>query len=261
VDRVSADAQTYDVDLTWLRRGLEEASSAGVAWPHQRQRLADRLSVIAREARAADDATRRAGAARASLASVLAQRSFAPVRGTSWQRTLRQRIRDWLADLAVRAVGRAIGARQVGMVLAWSASMAAIAVLLVWLARIVARQRMERPIGVGPVGHVATPGHVLGMQAAELIRAGHIRDGARLAYRAALHRLAEEGALDLDAARTPRENLRRLAPSHRRAAPLTAMTAAFERIWYGSRQTDEGEGVRLLRLLGDMECLPSDRRH
>jgi hypothetical protein len=49
---------------------------------------------------------------------------------------------------------------------------------------------------------------VLGAQAAQLIRAGRIREGARIAYQAGVSRLIEEGCC---AATTPRRHVNRCA--------------------------------------------------
>ena len=112
---------------------------------------------------------------------------------------------------------------------------------------------------VGPLGVVRPPGRALGLEAASLIRAGQIREGARVAYRAAVSRLDEEGALHIDEARTPREYLRLLPPVHRRHAALSALTTTFERIWYGSRAAAPDEGDKILALLQDLGCLHFDR--
>ena len=112
---------------------------------------------------------------------------------------------------------------------------------------------------VGPLHGHRAPGHVLGLEAAALIRAGRIRDGARVAYRAGVHRLEEEGALRVDEARTPREYVRLLPRVHRRHATLSALTTTFERIWYGSRAAAPDEGDKILALLQDLGCLHADR--
>lgn len=195
--------------------------------------------------------------ARRVLRDVLSDRRFRRAAQASWQTALMRRVRNWLlklADLAQPALGR----RNLAQLFAWTASMGAVAVLLVWLARFAFRRRVEA-LSVATSGQPPAPGHVLAAQAAELIRAGRLRDGARVAYAAALRRLEEQGAIRPDPARTPRETLRVLTPSHRGAAPMAALTSAFERIWYGGRAAAGDEGPRLLGLLRELECLPSDR--
>jgi Domain of unknown function (DUF4129) len=258
-ERVVAGSDTYDVPLDWLRGALEAAPESGAGWSDRRRQLVIRLEGVSAEARLLDDGARSVDAARDVLTNVLADRRYARARTTPWQTVLLERIKQWIADLLLRTVGPGWGPRRLVQVIAWTLSSAAVLVLIVWLTRVSLRRRADRPIGVGPVGAVVPPGHVLALEAVELIRAGRVREGAQVAYRAALRRLEEEGVLRTDAASTPRETLRLVAPTHRRAAPLAALTAVFERIWYGSRPAGHDEGSRLLGLLRDLECLPSDR--
>ena len=204
-------------------------------------------------------AASRHAAARTVLKDVLAQPAFARVSRESWQRRLQDRIRQWLQEITGRVLGPVVGRRGVARVLAWGASIAALLILGVWLVRIAVRRPQHGLSGLGASRPSPQPGHVLGAEAAALIRAGRIREGARIAYRAAIRRLEEEGAFAADPSRTPREHLRLLVPTHRRAAPLARMTAAFETIWYGARPAGVEEGAQLLRLLGELECLPSER--
>ena len=192
------------------------------------------------------------------LREVLSDRRFRSARQASWQGALMQRVRKWLLKLAELAQP-VLGRRSLAQVVAWAASIAAVAVLLVWLARYAFRRRAETPLTVAATSEPALPGHVLAAQAAALIRAGRLREGARAAYAAAVRRLEEEGAIRPDAARTPRETLHVLTPSHRVAAPMAALTSAFERLWYGGRAAAEDEGPRLLSLLRELKCLPFDR--
>ncbi len=257
-ERVASGADSYDVPLGWVRDGLNTADTDRGKWPAVRQELVTQLHVLAREADALGRTPRLDGPARDTLASVLSQASFRRLRKASWQAALRQRIAEWLADIWERSLGRRVGQRNLAQIAAWAASGAAILVLFVWLARLARRHRTEQPLTVGPI-NVAAPGHVLGLEAAALLRAGRLREGARAAYRAGVRRLEEEGAFRADAARTPREYVHLLPLSHRRRAPLSALTSAFERIWYGDRVPAPDEGTRLLAILQELECLPSDR--
>lgn len=196
--------------------------------------------------------------ARRVLREVLSDRRFRRARDASWQTALMERVRRWLlklADLAQPALGRG----NLGQFVAWAASIGAVAVLLVWLMRFALRRRVDAPLNVAASREPPPPGHVLAMQAAGLIGAGRLREGARAAYGAALRRLEEEGTIRPDPARTPRETLRVLTPSHRVAAPMTALTSAFERIWYGGRPAAADDGPRLLALLRELKCLPFNR--
>ena len=255
---VAAGGEAYDVKLEWLRAAPPTSSDLRPGSP-RRGDVVQRLRAMAREARARETAPRQDAGAREILSSVLAQKRFARARASSWQADLQRRIARWLTDLWAKTFGRAAGQRTIAQAVAWAASLAAIVVLVIWLVRVSSRRRDERPISVGPLHGHRAPGHVLGLEAAALIRAGQIRDGARVAYRAGVHRLEEEGALRVDEARTPREYVRLLPRAHRRHATLSALTMTFERIWYGARAAAPDEGDRILALLQDLGCLHADR--
>jgi hypothetical protein len=192
------------------------------------------------------------------LHRVLSDRRFARARTVSWQAMLQRRVRDWLARVLSR-VSPVLGGRRPVQVLAWMAAAAAILVLILRLLRLSLDRRAAPAVDTGPVLPPPTPGHVLAAEAAALIRAGRIREGARSAYAAAVRRLEEDGAIRRDPSRTPRETLRVLPIAHHRAVPMAALTAFFERVWYGGRAAGAGDGSHLLALLRDLECLPSDR--
>jgi hypothetical protein len=198
-------------------------------------------------------------AARATLHEILSQRAFASARTDSWITSLRRRFEEWLVDLWRRRFGGRVAGRGFARGLAWIASIAAVIALLIWLGRMTLRARAEAPLAIGARAPQRRAGRDLALEAAALIDAGRTRDAARVAYRAAVHRLEEDGAFRVDETRTPREYLRLLPPPHRRRAPLASLTAAFERLWYGSRVASEEDGRQIVALLQELECLSPDR--
>lgn len=258
--RVTQGTETIDVSLAWLRTALSAARGNADEWAKRRADHAARLRAMGREAGAsAQGPAATTGDARAALERVLADRAFRRAREQSWQAQIGERIKEWLAGLWDRTLGRRVGQRTLAVVLAWVASIGAIVVLLVWLARLTARRRAEAAVDMGSMTPRRAAARVLALEAASLAGAGRIREAARVAYRAAVHRLDEEGALKVDETRTPREYLRQLPSPHRRREAFAALTAAFERIWYGSRAADPAEGPRIVALLQDLECLSRDR--
>jgi hypothetical protein len=257
--RVARDGVPIDVPLAWLRTVLSGASANAEEWERRRAGHAARLRAVAREAAAPSaDRPASAPAARAALDGVLADRAFQRARAPTWQAQLMERVKEWLARLWLRTLGRRVGERSLAVVLAWTLSIAAIAVLLVWVARLGARRRADAPLEMGSMTPRRAAARVLALEAAALARDGRVRESARVAYRAAVHRLDEEGALEVDDARTPREYLRQLPAPHRRREAFAALTAAFERIWYGSRAPAPGDGPAIVALLQDLECLSRD---
>jgi len=257
--RVIGEHGSYEVNLRWLRAELCNPALTDDVWETARNRMAGRLRAMAREASLPATASRSDVNARDTLNRILAQRAFTRSRVESWQAIFMRQVRDWIAKIWQRTLGRAIGARTLATGLAGAAAAAAVLVLIVWLLRLSSQRRAERPISIGPMGVARLPGHVLGEQAAVLIGQGDIREGARLAYQAALSRLHEEGALRADDARTPRESLRLLPDPHRRRPALARLTAIFERAWYGARAPAAESGDEILRLLRELECLSFDR--
>ena len=193
------------------------------------------------------------------LKQVLSQRSFQRARADSWQTVLQRRVSEWIRDLWDSTFGRRIGTRTAAQGLAILLALAALAVLVAWLVRLASRERRARPLTIGSIDAPRLPGHILGQQAAALIRGGNLREGARLAYRAALSRLEEEGALRGDDARTPRESLRLLPSGHRRRPPFARLTSIFEGVCYGRRGDDASAGTAILDTLHELECLSFDR--
>jgi len=222
-------------------------------------RAAAQVRAAAREAELASQPVDFPPHAHDVLDGILAEPAFKRARVESWQSALKRRFQVWLADVWDRTIGTRIGRRRAAEVLAWSAAAGALLVLVVWLIRLTSRQRAERPVSMGTIEIPRLPGHVLGAQAAALIRAGRIREGARIAYQAGLSRMIEEGAMRANDTQTPRESLRQLPRGHRRRQTFAALTAMFERAWYGSRAPDVAAGETILTLLEDLQCLSFDR--
>lgn len=199
------------------------------------------------------------GAARAALHDVLSQRAFSHARGESWIAQFRRRSEEWLTDLWARLFGNRFARPSATRVFAWIVSIAAVCVLIVWLWRVARRSRDAEPFELRAPGREERAWRDAAQQAVELIRAGRIREGARVAYGAAVRRLEEDGAFTHDPTRTPREYLRLVPGQHRRRPALSALTTAFERIWYGSRDVSADEGRDIVMLLQELECLPREQ--
>lgn len=198
-------------------------------------------------------------AARSVLHEVLSQRAFSHAKGEAWTTQFRRRLGEWLTDLWARLIGTRFVRPSAARALAWIASVAAVCVLIVWLWRVARRNRRADAFELDTPVQEARAWRALAQQAVELIRDGQIREGARLGYRAAVQRLVEDGAFTQDATRTPREYLRLVPEQHRRRPALSALTAAFERMWYGSRAASAAEGRDIVLLLQELECLPREQ--
>jgi hypothetical protein len=206
-----------------------------------------------------DQTTDDRSVARAVLNDVLSQRAFANVHSKAWSMEFRRRLREELTNLLTRLFGNRIARPSAARALAWLASAAAVCVLIVWLWRVQRRSRPPGPIQLHTPVRDQREWRALAQQAVDSIRAGRTREGARLAYQAAVQRLEEDGAFPHDAARTPREYLRLMPLQHRRRPALAMLTAAFERIWYGSGTASTAEGRDIVTMLQELECVPREQ--
>ncbi len=197
-------------------------------------------------------------AARAVLHDVLSQRAFAGARHESWSMGLHRRFEKWLTDLWARLLGSRFGRPSAARVVAWIVSIGAMCVLIAWLWRAARRNRHGDAFQLDAPAREERGWRMLAEQALDLIGTGRTREGARLAYRAAVQRLEDDGAFAHDATRTPREYLRLIPEQHRRRPALSTLTAAFERLWYGSRDASADEGREIVRILQELECLPRE---
>jgi hypothetical protein len=198
-------------------------------------------------------------AARTVLHDVLSQRAFSHAKGQTWATGIRRWVEDLLTAWWPRVMGSRFARPSALRAVAWIASILALGVLMGWLWRIVKRSRTATPFELQVPVRDERRWRALAQEAVDLIRAGQIRDGARLAYRAAVQRLEEEGAFTHDTTRTPREYLQLVPARHRSRPALATLTRAFERIWYGARAASADEGREIVTLLQDLECLPREQ--
>lgn len=258
VERIELDGQYYECHLDWLKEPLRTIARTPARWPALRDDLTETLGAMRADLLAAsgvqasqDPAPRRA------LTAVLSQRGFTRARRDDWQEALESRIEQWLSGLWAKTLGRRVGRRTIAVIVAWVAAAAALIVLMLWIGRATVRRRLEEPLGIGTVAARRAAARELAIEAASLVRAGRTRDAVRVAYRAAVSRLEEEGALRSDEARTPREYLGTLPAQHRRRPTLARLTVAFERTWYGVRAAPD-VGAEIITILQDLECLSRD---
>lgn len=252
---IEHDGQRFEVPAVWLRRELNTIDPKW--WPRTRSRLAERLKAMAAEGERLVQVApaRDSAAARAALDRVLAGPEFRRLRAESALDALRARVSETLLRWWQRLRGSGVASRDLAVVLAWTASLAALALLTAWLIRTVRRSTLGSPMYVPGSGALTLSARAWAKQARA---AADPREVARCAYRAAVRRLEEEGAWRADAARTPREYRRLLPATHARRPAVQDVTARFEEIWYGARPATEDDRRMLLSRLVELECLPAE---
>lgn len=257
--RIEVRGVLYDVDLEWAGGPLRAAAADPRRWPDARATVRAGIQRVRREAATAvsSEPPDRDNARRA-LDVVLRDRRFGRGRATDWRTLFSEAAIRWIRRLWNASLGARVGTRTLGGVLAWVLAVGAILALLVSLLNADRRRRREAALSIGRVDVRSAGGRELALEAVALVREGRFREAIRVAYRAAVRQLEEEGAWRADATRTPREYLGLLPGSHRRRPVLSRLTRAFERTWYGARPGSSADGAEILACLAELECLPRD---
>jgi hypothetical protein len=247
---VTDGERRFVVRAAWLRDGLRAAASTGDADSR-------RKAVVTIERLLADLDRYRAAppdyaGERRLRDRILARREFAGLHGPTWFDRLKQRA----TELLLRLLSRIFGSSSFPVVAA------TVVYALVALALLVSATwiyRTLRRTAVAPVVPDVVP-----VSAREwtawLTDARRAADGAdwrgaiHLAYWAGISYLESLRLWPPDRARTPREYLRLLPPDSQYRTPLSALTSAFEPVWYGRRPATAEEFSRTLADLEHLGC-------
>ncbi len=136
------------------------------------------------------------------------------------------------------------------------------AVLVVFaVARFVSRIQRDPTLDPGLSGATGRAPREWLAEAEAHERAGEWREALRCRYRLLLARLAARGLVDEIPGRTSGEYLAEATAALPAAAPdLRAVTAAFERVWYGDFPSDAGEVRRVAEAVDRVDALASGGR-
>ena len=225
-----------------------EPEKAGAA----AQKLHDRVRLLSDETKGYTG-RRTVEAESRRLRDILARREFRSVSGpTIWDR-IRQRILTWMLEILDRIFGSQ-AVPVIGKVVVWVAIVAAVALLSLWVWRLLSRGASVLSIATDVAAVSAKPWHEWLAEARAAAQRGDWRDGVRLAYWAGISNLESRGLWLPDRARTPREYLRMISDSSEFRTPLQMLTQVFERIWYGRRPASADAFSQMLAELARMGC-------
>ena len=243
------------VDAGWIRQELTGATAD--TWRSIRQRVADRLDVIRREA---DGARTPAGGDPASvLAATLATPEFQRAQSSNRIEQLKARIAEWILRLFTRLFGGAIGSSTLAKAFAWIAGAIALIALTMWLARVMTRRVPATRLELDQAPPRA-PARDWALRALTAARGGDLREAVRCGYHAAVLRLDEQGVWTIDESRTPREYMRLLRGDDARRVALGDLTRRFEQVWYGCRTATNDDARHVAEHLERLGCLrPGDQ--
>jgi len=259
-DSVTGDASHGDVFAVrwdWLREAIARSKDA---------KLAGRGELLDEASRRLDDELREAGGdagdpastvpcqrARSEADRVLAQGEFRHVTANPfWERVLGH-IEHWLSRLfgGVDSLGR--NAPWLGPLIEWGFLALAMAAVLVWVLRVVQRQRLairlEAPEGVTRWQEASRNWAALAESAAAR---GDWRDAIHSLYWASVTELEGRRVWRQNSARTPREYLRLVQPGSSHARPLRQLTQSFEQTWYGTAPAVRGDYDHALALYEEL---------
>lgn len=187
--------------------------------------------------------------ARQQANAILSGREFA----TAEQQSLWERFLEWVfmwIDRALTSVA-AFGSRSpwLGTLIEWGLAVLACALVLVWILRMVRRERLRLRVEAERQIEVSEERVLNWMREAEQYAAqGAFRDAVHCLYWASIATLEGRRFWHPDRARTPREYLRLLDAASAAAALLRRQTLAFETIWYGLRAAQQSDYDQALRL-------------
>lgn len=242
--RVQHRGQTVDVSLVWLGQLLNTMQTR----PKEPEVLIRsgrrRLELMRDEAqRWLDSAPGGAAAARDKLDAILARAEFGKVRGPTWM----DRIRAWIASQIGRFfdwLARRIGGFSItGGVILWSVIALLLILVTLWAYRFMQRRWREPGLNLKNVAPEKLSWRRWAQRALAAAAAGDYRAAVHHAYWAFIYRMEDNGAWQMDRARTHREYLRLLPAQHEQRSNLASMTRRFESVWYG-RQTATADDFR-----------------
>jgi hypothetical protein len=190
----------------------------------------------------------------ATLAEILRRKEFRSARGPSDMEMLTARISRWLVENLAGLLSKLpLGART-GNIMVWSFIVLAFLALcyMAWK-WIIGWQPAEAAKPAAPSAPSDARQWV--QEALAAAERGDYRAALHCAYWAVVARLEDLGRLSRDRARTPRESLRLLESQPGDHGVLHALTAIFERVWYGYRAASEADWAGAKELLEKIGCL------
>jgi hypothetical protein len=241
---------SFTVRYEWFSAALDEAKKQpDAARATQMQAAEQHLDADLADAQASPSPVADFSVARQRANAILEEREFA----AADQQSLWGRFWEWVFTWIDRGLMRvaAFGSRSpwIGPLIEWGLAGLACALALVWILRIVRRERLRLRIEAERRIEVTEERVLNWMREAEEHAArGAFRDAVHCLYWASIATLEGRRFWHPDRARTPREYLRLLDSASAAAALLRRQTMAFETIWYGLRAAQQFDYDQALHL-------------
>jgi hypothetical protein len=258
--RVSAGAAPVEVSTEWLRYGLVEAEKNPKTSAKFINHLLTHLQAMRGEAEAlADMRTDLDGSAPAKLHKILARPEFRRVEGPSWlDRKIKSfvaRLYKLLEELSDKLAGHERIQKSFRLI-PWILLIAGCGVLLVWMTLRFLKRAPRHSLHLQ--FQEAIPERSwerIRQQAREAAARNEFREAIRLAYLAALHRLADLKLWKVDPTRTHREYLRLVRQEQIEHEPLALLTRQFELACYSAHPVTQGDFDTAVSQLERLGCV------
>lgn len=247
-DRVPAHAgqPEFEVHWSWLWDLVLKAKDP---------KLADRDKLLREAAARLKDQMREAGIdmgevsaqpsqadfkkARRDADNVLAASEFRHVTGNGFWEQISAKLFNWLGRIFGGVSNLGQRAPWIGPAIMYGFLLLAFAGLLVWVLRVLDRQRLavrlESPAALSASQEISRSWAKLAEAAAS---SGEWREAVHALYWASVSELEGRRIWRQSSVRTPREYLRLVPPEAPQYRPLRALTQLLERIWYGLAPAD-----------------------
>jgi hypothetical protein len=244
-----------EVSTAFLNEALSDFQKAP---PDKKRALLDqldrRLGAMREQAAAFVEPGRDSKLMRGRLDEILSTREFRFIRPPSAWEIWRDKIIAWLDKLIRRASDKVPDVPGLGRTAVWVVIALAACVLAVWLYRIARQRPLERTREIIPFAPSSKSWQAWMVEANSAAENGDWRNAVHLAYWAGVSYLETGGAWRPDRARTPREYLRALTPSHPGKKVFAGLTKRFEAIWYGGRAAGPAEFQATRLELEELGC-------
>jgi hypothetical protein len=234
---VDVQGQRFAVSTQWLRDALARVAEKPKTADGAVKEIELRIEVMRQDAEdLAQTPAITPGVARSKLEDILKRREFRNLEAPSPVQTLREWVVGWLADHLGWFFRRLGHHPTVTSVVLWGVVAVFGVIFLAWLVKAILSRSPRAPVELaGPAASAGAWRDWIG-KARRAAAIEEYRDAIRFAYIAAVCRLGELGVWMVDHSRTHREYLRLLPPDAAQRAPVAAISAHFEQVWYGRKQ-------------------------
>ena len=252
---VRVEGQRYDVSTWWLRAQLQ-AVEKNPKSARSCDEIQQHIQALRAEALRLSGLPPPAGLeARAKLDAILQRPEFRNVHGPTWFDQLRERIRQWVEEMAAKVFGGMQSHPMTGKIIFWALISVLSLVLIVWMVRRLLAGQSPLTLTLDAGQQAAKTWQDGAREAFAAAARGDYREATRLAYWAGVYRFEELGLWKTDRTRTHREYLRLLPSSHPQHETFSEITRHFELVWYAKHEISADRFGTIIKNLERMGCV------